>query len=301
MLTTKAPQNIHYQCNEKEFMDFSTGAKNFHVQDATGSVRLREGDWLTVEELNKEGETTGNRLMLQVGSVAAVGEEGKYEVLGFVPPEYKNLSAIYDDHVTVSLVIDRYKDPESGENKKEVAEHPAYTPQLVCPDMVSLGLLNSLNADVWPPGRYSVTLLLSLSIDEEHPTKVSAQIEDAMVLTYVQRADDERSIVFVDLDWTALMGGHAINMITNSKVTPCELDVLGEILSEAASKENLAGHDELISDEELRGLIAKAKAEGQDVSAFEAALRMTPEDIEAEENRLDPVAARLMDVRKEEM
>lgn len=301
MLDTKAPQNIRYQCDEKEFMDFNAGAKNFHIQDATGTVRLREGDWLTVEEVDDGGEPTGNQLMLQVGSVAAVGDDGKHEVLGFVPPEYKSLSAIYDNHVTVSLVIDRYKDPETGENKKELAENPAYTPQLMCPDMVSLGLLDSLGVDVWPHGRYSVTLLLSLSIDEAHPTRISAQTEDALVLTYVQLADDERTVVFVELDWVALMGGHAINVATNSGVTPCELDMLGEILSEAATKEELAGHDELISESELRELVAKAKAEGQDVSALEEALRMTPEDIEAEENRLDPMVSRLMDVRKEEM
>jgi hypothetical protein len=236
--------------------------------------------------------------MLQIGTRTLFGESSEYEILGFVPPDFKTLDSIYNEFVTVSFVVDRYK--EEKDEKKKLYGQPSYTPQLACPDLISMGLLDSLNADRWPHGRYSVTLMIDLEIDETGD-QIKAGIADAMVLTYVQRADNEKEVVFVELQWEALQGGHAINVITDSAVAPCDIDVLADIMSTAATAQELGADNEVVSEEELHQMIMKAKQQGEDVGELEEILRMRPEDLEEDENKLDPMIERLMTLRQEEM
>jgi hypothetical protein len=301
MIKAEAPQNIRYSCEKTEFDAFDTGAKNFHLQKLGGDVRLELGDWITVEEVTSEGEPTGNRRMFQVSTVDTVGEDTGYEVLGFVPPDFRTLGAIYNDFVTASFVVDRHAD--GGEEKKELYTQPTYTPQLACPDLLNMGLLELLNADLWPHGRFSVTLMLELQFNTED--RVGVGIADALVLTYLQPDANEKEVVFVELDWSGLQSGHAINVLTDAPVTPCTLDALSDVMSSAASAAELAGHDELVSEEELKQLLIEARAQGEDVSELEKAL--LPLDDGDDEDEDDEggdlpteLADRLMRLRQED-
>jgi len=276
MLSTEAPQHLKHSCNQEEFRAYVDGVKTFDLKLNAGDFNLEAGDLITFVECDTAtgvptGETLTKKIsyVLNTKNITNITDEDLTQkgitVFSLVAEEYKTLASIYDTNFTVSIAIDK-KENESW----ELLEQPAYTPAIRCPDLVENGVLEGLHINKWPEGRYSATLMATVSLDKVGPP-YELEIVDVMVTTVLTETGEIKDLMFVDLNPAMLMTGHTITIDTNEKVTPTKLDDLMEMLSQDLTEEQLEDNPELLSDENMQELVLQARARGE-------AMEMIPDD-----------------------
>jgi hypothetical protein len=284
MLSTEPPQHLRHSCSPEEFKQYLEGTKTFDVKLNDGVFNLQEDDIITFEERDPEtGELTGRKETKRVGAVLStvdianvtndeVAQKG-LSIFSLVQQTHRTLYSLYDRYFTVSVAIDRRDDQELEEDPKwTVLGMPSLTPTITCPDFVEGGILEALNLNNWPVGRYSVTLLISIDLDKKEPPH-DVQILDIIVIVMTAAEEDPEDLEFTELNSEILEGGTALSLKTGSKVTPLHPDEVDVRLTREMSREELDGYPypDMVTTEELQNLIREAEARGEDVEAVKNA------------------------------
>jgi hypothetical protein len=274
MLLNDAPQHLKHYCDEAEFTAYKDGIKAFGIKLNDGEFDLEEGDLVTIIARNAEGELTGNSITRRISYVLNTKKITNLDskdlsdkgitIFSFVHEDYRQLDSLFAENFTMSVAIDRHSEGDSW----EIVGIPSYTPTLISPEVASSGVLDNLNIDKWPEGKYSVTMLLAVDTSRDEPP-YELSVLDLKVLAAAKGSDG--SLLFVDLNPNAILGGHALNIETNEKVTLLSLDDFIEATAQSAPEENSEEYPELFSDEQLRNLIEEARERGEDVEDLDRA------------------------------
>jgi len=282
MLTTEAPQHLRHACDPEEFEQYVDGTKTFDLKLNDGVFTLQEGDMITFEERDAEtGELTGKKEIKRVGVILdttnitnvsneEIAKKG-LSIFSLVQPTHRTLYSLYDRYFTVSVAIDRHDRQEVEEDPKwEVLGVPSTTPILACPDFVDGGVLESLNINNWPIGRYSVTMLIGMDLDQKEPP-FDIQILDIIVMVIIADESNPKDFEFAELNPEVLESGISINLKTDKKVIPLHPEDVDALLSAAMTEEEAKDYPDMMSEEEMERLLADARARGEDVDIIEQA------------------------------
>lgn len=287
-IDTLPPQQLRITCTPDEFGPLVKGEKAFEVKVTDPRMPVHVNDLVTIEEVLSNGEVTGQRLVKKVSYVlntktaknyaaTEIAEQG-LTLMSFVSPEHGTLASIYDTHFTMSTGIDRFgeSDAEADEldpRTWDISSGPHYTPAMACPPFMEAGVLEGLNIDKWPTGRYSVTLLLYVDFDKEDGPPYEINLVDALAMVFTEDPADPMDMKMVLLDFGALLAdGRTIEMDSFKKVEPLDLYGVSEREMTPMSKEDASQVDGLLTEEDLLQYIAEAKARGEDVTEMELAL-----------------------------
>lgn len=288
-------QHLKHSCTPEEFRQYRTGVKTFDLKLNDGVFSLQEGDVLTFEERDPEtGELTGEKETKRVGivlntkSIENISPEDLVQkglsIFSLVAEDHYTLRAIYDHSFTVSLGLDRTDeiDPQSGNNWIILGE-PSYTPALGCPDFIKEGVLNGLNINKWPIGRYSVTLMLQIDFSKKDQA-AEVSIVDVIILVIAESQGSSEEFEFVEVHPEILMNGRVIDIRTEREVTPLDIDDVEQLMASYMTKEDLQNYPNLISNDEMKKLLEDAKARGEDTSILEQAFLNEDDDEDGDED-----------------
>ncbi len=288
-IDTLPPQQLRITCTPEEFAAIVKGKKAFEVKVTDPRMPVQVNDLVTIEEVLPTGEPTGERLVKRASYVldtltkdytaTEVANRG-LTVISFVPPEQGSLASIYDNYFTMSVGVDRYEEEEEEEDAEEgeprtwdISSGPHYTPAFACPPFVEAGVLEKLDIDKWPAGRYSVTLLLHIDFDNEKGPPFEINLEEALAMVFADDPENPVDMQLVLLDFDALLAsGRTISMTSLEKVTPLNPYEVAEREMEPMGQEEVDQHNDLMTKDNLLQYIAEAKARGEDVSEMELAI-----------------------------
>jgi len=304
----RIPQQLRITCDAEEFRLVEEGLKTFDLMVSNPRNPIVVGDILTIEETS-DGEITGNSISKRISHVTKTGADPELPseeiakkgltIFGFVDADHRTLDSIYSHFFTVSVGIDKFPKnvdelpdvPFDKPNTWEVVDGPHFTPAFACPNFLAdSSLLENLHIDRWPEGRYSVTLMLYVDFDKEDPP-YEVEIVDAIVMVFVDKPDSVMDMQLAELHLEAIMNGEAINLEEGKHVEPLTLDGVGERVSEGSNEEgDFEGYPEILTEQQMKDMIAEAKERGEDVSKFEDVVdgRSIPEDEMPENIELVP-------------
>jgi len=233
-------QHIKRRKVKEIFESIRNGDRGYEVCPNTPDLSLDVGDVITFQEIDHDGTLTGRAFTkkvlykeplseLQFMLRAEAGDEGiinhDYAILGLAEARYRTLRSIYEYALTFHLAVD-VKEGELW----EFVEGPHCSPPLTSPDLLELGVLNGLRLERWPPGRYSIILMVRIT-DAELNRPIKLDVIDLMVLTLVHDGTPERKyggLMFEELDPLAILDGRTINIngVSVDPMTPPEVDAL---------------------------------------------------------------------------
>lgn len=301
------PQQIKRKYKKQEFEQVERGERAFDLHVGSTEFEIEEGDLVTLVEVDDAGEPTGRELTRRV-SVRLDTDEMKLDredvakhglvLLGLNVPEYRTLGSILNYGFIMSVGVDC---PGEGKGMWELVGEPSYTPILTTPDFVGVGVLEQYGLYRWPPGRYSITAMLTMNLVDRdgskdspedgywHSSPVKIDIIDSVVLTYVKSTNGDGTIaVFEELRAQALANGDAIS-VDGNRVTPIHPDEIDDYIDVPKTLEPLvnaeAGVSSLnstkISMEELMRRVEDSEDMG-DISAEEIEQLMLQEEFSDE-------------------
>ena len=292
---TTPPQQIRIVCNEEDFARFKNGEKTFEIKLTDPRTPVREGDLVTLEERNAQGALTGASITKKASCVVDTAKAKIYapedvakhglSVIGFVNPDYATLPSIFDSHFVMSLGIDRrghYEDEEDEDLPEELVAYkkapwvisagPNYVPAHICPPFAKTGMLDSLNVERWPEGRYSLTMMIYVDFDDNKGPPYDIHTTDAFAMTYIADPNVLNGVTVAMLDFDSLVvDGRTVDGDTYEKVVPLDLPTLGDRMMDPMTAEEAHGAD-LLTEDDLLAYIAEARARGEDVDEMEREL-----------------------------
>jgi len=289
------PQQVRIGCTPEEFEAVRKGDKAFEIKITDPRAPVIQGDLIAVELINPDtGKPSGDRIIKKVtyvthtkhveGLASREAIDNGLTILSFAEPEVGSLTAVYSENYTMSIGIDRFNPiPQTDEDSfgdpriLEIIEGPAYTPALMCPDFMDAGVLDGINIDRWPPGRYSITLMLNIDIDEEKGPPFRIDIIDAIILVFVKHPTNPRDMKLEPVAIEGLIShGRLVSELDGRPVQALDLDDVAERLMTPMTRDGLdaAGENSngIITEDELIQIMEEARARGEDVSEMEAVL-----------------------------
>jgi len=226
------------------YLDVKNGVKPFDVLLRIPGQELEVGDLITLQEVDPEGNLTGQEVTKKISSRMDIEElevpeyvdrekalKNGVSVVGWVAPEQYTLKSVYDFGFTMHMALDRITEEEVTEDhanrKYNFIEGPFYSPPLASPEFIQYGVLDGFNINKWPIGRYSIILMIHVSVpDGENPVEVDTI--DALILTVAAPDNPEKSspLEFHELDVRALLDGKAITVDGDEVIpaTPQEIE-----------------------------------------------------------------------------
>lgn len=252
-------QHLKRRKSRAVFDQIRNGEKAFEVCADDADLSLDVGDVITFQETDEDGQVTGSQLSRKViykeapadlqglvsSELAEAGTTG-VSVLGLAVPEYRLLKSIFGIAVTANFAID-IEDPDEG--IWDFIEGPFYAPLLAAPDLYDTGYLEGLHFRKWPPGRYSVTLLVKV-VEAEIGKPLKVDVIDLLVLTLIKdQTEDQRygGYLFEELDPIAILDGQTISAAGYSvtPLTPSEVKELIKMYEEAEEAVTSSQGDDL--------------------------------------------------------
>lgn len=222
-------QHIFRKYTKGEYESVAAGTRAFDICLETDDVQMQVGDLITFQELDEEGNPTGNEITKKVSHrVTKKGPDSDVNlvVLGFVPTEMQTLRSIYNYGYTMDVVIDK----EEDEINYLIHDGPNYSPIISSPEFLDGGILENLNIEKWPKGRYSVTLMVRLDEEKiEEGKPIPIYIADALILLVVADPTEDQiyqGYIFEELDTRALLDGNTISLEGENlePMLPSEMD-----------------------------------------------------------------------------
>lgn len=252
----QSTQHVFRKYHKRDFEAVVAGTRAFDVCLETDDLNLEVGDLITFQEVDQEGNLTGQEITKKVSQRFSTrtkdGSSGIPEgadktglaILGFVPSEMQTLKSIYDYGYTIDLVIDKeHEGPDYF-----IFEGPHYSPIISCPDLVQGGILEHIKIEKWPVGRYSITLMVRLEMEGEEEdaqeTLPQLYIADALILVASPDMDnaDQENFILEELDIIPLMDGHLINLEGKSveALAPNQVEdiIVNELIEEPEDEED---------------------------------------------------------------
>jgi len=250
-------QHVFRKYNKKDFEAVVAGTRAFDVCLETDDLTLEVGDLITFQEVDREGKLTGQEITKKISQrvstrrrdgssgIPKEAEDAGLAILGFVPSEMQTLKSIYDYGYTVNLVIDKEKEGK----EYFIVEGPHYAPIISCPDLIQGELLEHLKIEKWPVGRYSITLMVRLEMEDSDDLQDAVPqlyIADALILVAVEDEEEQSSFLLEELDIIPLRDGKLINLegeliepLAPSEVEDIIIDGLEDDPEEEQSREEI--------------------------------------------------------------
>ena len=275
-------QHVKRFFNADEYLEIKQGGRAFDITLDTPNQDLEIGDVITLQEVDDDGNETGNHIVKKISTKLSLSEvklpdyvdrakaiENGISIIGWVPPEQFLLSSVYNYGFTVHLALDRIDKGEmedvGTEGYYEIVEGPFFAPTLTSPDFSETSLLADLKVKRWPAGRYSITIMVYVDYGDLNNGKApSASIVDVLVLACViQQGEQGKEVAFAKLDPAALIRGVVLDEDSGDRVIPAHPSKIDEVHADRQLEERMPFEtDEPMSEEDLRTLIKEARQQG---------------------------------------